>query len=454
VNGVPNFVRNIGFAMTDGKTKIAYLSNGYGNKSRCLFSSFSAADFSANISLFSKDKSLSLVEETIANNIRLKNPQSKGDLIYIAADTAEAALRGADIVILDYEALTAEMVARSFTLCERYGIAPYRGENAGVIKPIAAAALITEIFEIAEKIKNRAPGAVVVNISTPMAAVISAAAEVFPEMRIIGKADETESLSELIAYLVKNAFGTAKVRRRDIKFTISGIPSFCFAKNAAYDGNDIMPLLVNAAEQNFKNGIMLSGGETSKARFDFLLRYGIVPAVSDSVLADFLPDWYADMGLAKTTATDITEDRKNFIAATKPLKNGSAVLPVGYFTDTALIIKALCGGGNFITDTSAVNHGQIENLPDGAVVKTQCLISRNCVGPIAAGTLPKETAALCLRHITNDQTLVTAAKMRDLDIVFNAFINEPRMNLTLTKASEVFRKLLEIAGSRLSYYAV
>jgi alpha-galactosidase len=440
--------------MTDGKTKIAYLSNGYGNRSRCLFSSLSAADISANISLFSKDKSLSLIEETIANNIRIKNPQSKGDLIYIAADGADAALRGADIVILDYEPLPYDISARLFAVSKEYGIAPYRGENAGVTKAISAAAVIPEIFEIAEKIKNRAPNAVVVNISTPMAAVISAAAEVFPEMRIIGKADETESLSELIAYLVKNAFGVAKVRRRDIKFSVSGIPSFCFAKSAVYDGNDIMPLLVTAAEQNFKNGIKLAGGETSKARFDFLLRYGVVPAVSDSTLADFLPDWYADMGLAKTTADDIYEEHRNFKAAAKPLKNGSAVLPVGYFTDTALIIKALCGGGNFITDTSSINHGQVESLPDGAVVKTQCLISRNCVGPIAAGTLPNEVSALCLRHITNDETLVNAAKNRDLDIVFNAFINEPRMNLTLTKASEVFRKLLEIAGSRLFYYAV
>jgi alpha-galactosidase len=440
--------------MTDGKTKIAYLSNGYGSRSRCLFSSFSAADIAANVSLYTKDKSLSLIEETITKNIRIKNPQCKGDLIYIAADSAEAALRGADIVILDYEALPAETSARCFAVSEKYGIAPYRGENAGVIKAIAAAAIIPEIFEIAEKIKKCAPSAFTVNISTPMAAVMSAAAEVFPEIHIVGKADETESLFELIAYLVKNAFGVAKVKRRDVKFSVSGIPSFCFAKSVSYDGNDIFPLLVNAAEQNFKNGIKLSGGETSKARFDFLLRYGVIPAVSDCVLADFLPGWYADMGLKKTTADDIIDDYNSFKAATKPLKNGSAVLPVGYFTDTALIIKALCGGGNFITDTSTVNHGQVENLPEGAVVKTPCLISRNCIGPIAAGTLPNEVAALCMRHITNDETLVNAAKKRDLDIVFNAFINEPRMNLTLTKASEVFRKLLEISGSRLSYYAI
>jgi alpha-galactosidase len=440
--------------MIDGKTKISYLSNGYGNRSRCLFSSLAAADIAANISLYTKDKSLSLIEEQIANNIRLKNPQCKGDLIYIAADSAEAALRGADIIILDYEALPADILSRCFALSKEYGIAPYRGENAGITKAIAAAALIPEIFEIAEKIKNRAPGAIVVNISTPMAAVMSAAAEVFPKMRIIGKADETESLFELIAYLVKNAFGVPKVKRRDVKFSVFGIPSFCFAKNVSFDGNDIMPLLVNAAEQNFKNGIILQSGETSKARFDFLLRYGVVPAVTDSVLADFLPDWYADMGLYKTTADDIADETRSFRAATKPLKNGNAVLPVGYFTDTALIIKALCGGGNFITDASLINHGQVENLPEKAVVKTNCLISRNCTAPIAAGNLKKDVAALCLRHITNDETLVNAAKMRDLDIVFNAFINEPRMNLTLTKASEVFRKLLEIAGERLSYYAV
>jgi alpha-galactosidase len=440
--------------MTDGKIKIAYIANRYGEKSRCLFSSIAAAAVSANISLFSPDKSLSLTEETIANNIRLKNPDNKSDVIYIAADSAGAALRGADIVILDFSPLTSGAVSKLIEITSEYDINPYFNENGGVISKIAAAALLPQIYHIAAEIKNRAPAAVVLNISSPMSDVLAAAADVFPEIRIIGKTDETESFYELLRYLIKNAYGVQKVSRRDIKCAVAGIPSFSFATGVSYDGNDILPIIKNAAETHFKNGIKLPGGDTSKARFDFFLRYNSLPITSDRVLSDFVPNWYADMNIPKITADETREEAQNFKLASKPLKNGTAVLPVGYFTETALIIKALCGGGNFITDASTINHGQIENLPEEAAVNTNCLISKNCFAPLTSGTLPPETAALCSRHIVNTETLLTAVKNRDLDIVFNAFINDPRMTLTLTNASAVFRKMLETAGAYLSYYAV
>jgi alpha-galactosidase len=440
--------------MTDGKTKIAYLGNRYGTKSRCLFSSIAAAGITANISLYSPDKSLSLIEETIANNIRLKNPDNKSDVIYIAADSIGAALRGADIVILDLAALPERELSKCTEITREYGLNPYTGDNAGVISKIAAAVLIPQIYKIAAEIKDRAPQAIVINISSPMSAVVKTTADVFPEMRIIGKSDETESFYELSRLLIKNAFGVPKVSRRDIKCSVAGIPSFYFAVSATYDGNDILPVIKNAAENHFKNGLRLSGGDTSKARFDFFLRYNSLPVVSDRVLCDFVPNWYADMDIKKITSDEIREEAVYYRQSTKPLRTGAAVLPVGYFTETALIIKALCGGGNFITDATAINHGQIENLAENAAVNTNCLFSKNCFAPLASGLLPTETASLCAGHIVNTETLLTAAKMRDLDIVFNAFINDPRMTLTLTKASAVFRKLLETAGAYLSYYAV
>jgi alpha-galactosidase len=440
--------------MTDGKTKIAYIGNRYGGKSRCLFSSIAAAGISANISLFSPDKSLSLIEETIANNIRRINPDNKSDVVYIAADRAGAALRGADIIVLDFSVLPEATTAKCIEITREYGLSPYTSENGGVISKIAAAVLIPEIIKIAAEIKNRAPNAVVINISSPMSAVLSAAADVFPKMRIIGKTDETESFYELTRLLIKNAFGVAKVSRRDIKCSFAGIPSFYFAVSAAYDGNNILPIIKNAAENHFKNGIRLSGGDTSKARFDFFLRYNSLPVVSDRVLSDFVPNWYADMDIQKITADEIREEAAYYRQSTKPLRSGAAVLPVGFFTETALIIKALCGGGNYITDASAINHGQIENLPEHSAVTTNCLFTKNCFAPLASGLLPPETAALAMRHIVNTETLISAAKMRDLDIVFNAFINDPRMTLTLTNASAVFRKMLETAGAYLSYYAV
>jgi alpha-galactosidase len=207
-----------------------------------------------------------------------------------------------------------------------------------------------------------------------------------------------------------------------------------------------MPIIKNYAERHFKNANHQT--EKNSPKFDFFLRYGVLPAVSDSSLADFLPDWYKTYGVKKITPADPLDDYKRFNALTKTLRSGSSVLPVGNFTETASQIKALLGKGNIISDV-ALCVSQCDNI---SVKKTNALISEKSVKSLESEKLPPEVAVIALRHSVNYTILINALKQRDLDIAFNAFLNEPQVNLPIDKASKCFTELLTVARNKLIYY--
>ena len=98
------------------------------------------------------------------------------------------------------------------------------------------------------------------------------------------------------------------------------------------------------------------------------------------------------------------------------------------------------------------NTGQVENLPIGAIVHTNALISKNSVKPVAAGSLSDEIFGLTIRHIVNQSTIVKSVKERDLDIAFNAFLNDPLMTAELNDATELYKEMLSAVRTHLLYY--
>ena len=110
------------------------------------------------------------------------------------------------------------------------------------------------------------------------------------------------------------------------------------------------------------------------------------------------------------------------------------------------------GLGNLITNVCMRNRGQVENLPEGAIVHTNALISKNSVKPVAAGRLNDEIYGLTIRHVVNQNTIVKAVKERDLDIAFNAFLNDPLMSADLNEAAELYKEMLSAVRMHLLYY--
>ncbi len=451
----------------DKRTTIAYIGGGSVNYGWKLFSELACEEIYATIQLYDTDKQLALANEVIGNKLR-ENPDCKSDIIYLAVDTPEDALKNADIVILSFTQGSMEEFVTEMHLPETYGIYQSTGEHTGPSGVIKALKTLPVYIKYTELIKKICPEAWVINMSNPMSVCMKMMYDVFPDIKLFGSTNELYPTIDLLVNICEKEFGVQQIRRRDIKFNLIGISGFCWFDDVTYDGNDVMPVFRSYAEKYYNTGYEIKPNEykvnpfasANKIKFDLFLRYGCIPAISDRIIADFCPTWYlkspktiANWKFSQTTVNYLKRLRLDKISRVKSLMNGSEQLRIGGgTTDCALQIRALMGLGNLITNVCMKNTGQVENLPMGAVVHTNALISKNSVKPVAAGRLTDEIYGLTIRHVINQDTIVRSVKERDLDIAFNAFLNDPLMSADLNDATELYKEMLSAVRTHLLYY--
>lgn len=451
----------------DKRTTIAYIGGGSFNFGWKLFSELAAEEIYATVQLYDTDKQLSLSNEVIGNKLR-ENPECKSDIIYLAVDTPEDALKNADIVILSFTQGSLDEMVTELHLPETYGIYQATGGQTGPSGVIKSLKTLPVYIRYTEMIKEICPDAWVINLTEPMAECMLMMYDVFPDIKLFGSTNELYSTLDLLVNICETKFETENLRRRDIKYNLLGIGGFCWFDEVSYNGNDIMPVFREFAEKYYETGYENRPNEyklnpyasANKIKFDLFLRYGCIPAVPDGIAADFCPPWYlksqkniTSWKFSQITVNYLKKLKLDKLSRVKPLMNGEEMLRVGGgATDCALQIRALMGLGNLITNVCMRNRGQIENLPEGAVVHTNALISRNSVRPVAAGRLNDEIYGLTIRHVVNQNTIVKAVKERDLDIAFNAFLNDPLMNADLSDAAELYKEMLSAVRTHLLYY--
>ncbi len=451
----------------DKRTTIAYIGGGSVNFGWQLFSELANEEIYATVQLYDIDKQLSLANEVIGNKLR-ESHDCKSDIIYLAADTPEAALKNADIVILSFSQGTMEEAVTEMHLPETYGIYQSTGEQTGPSGVIKALKTLPVYIKYTELIKKLCPDAWVINLSNPMSACMLMMYRIFPEIKLFGSTNELYPALDLLTNICEKEFGISGIRRRDIKYNLLGISGFSWFDELTYNGEDIMPIFRKYAEKYCDSGYEIKANEyksnpfasANKIKFDLFLRYGAVPAVSDRVAADFCPTWYlkspktiSSWKFSQTTVNYLKKMKLDRITRVKALMNGNEVLSAGCgMTDCSLQIRALLGQGNLITNVCLRNNGQVENLPVGAIVHTNALISKNSVKAVASGSLSEEILGLTIRHVINQDTIVRSVAEKDLDIAFNAFLNDPLMSADLSEATELYKEMLSAVRTHLIYY--
>jgi alpha-galactosidase len=82
-------------------------------------------------------------------------------------------------------------------------------------------------------------------------------------------------------------------------------------------------------------------------------------------------------------------------------------------------------------------------VPQGAVVETNAVFSRDSIKPIVSGELTPEVNNLVMRHVLNQETTLHAALNKDKEMAFRAFVNDPLVALSPEQARELFDRMLE-----------
>jgi len=401
------------------------------------------AQLCGTVRLYDIDHAAARRNEIIGNKISA-HAQAKSRWRYEVSDSLETALPGADFVVISILPGTFEEMRSDVHMPERVGIYQPVGDTVGPGGFMRAMRTIPMYAQIGRAIRDFAPDAWVISYTNPMSLCIRTLYEVFPQIKAFGCCHEVFGTQKLLCAMLREEAGIENAKRQDIYTTVTGINHFTWLTRATYKGMDLMPMYRKFARKYLEQGYTEGHDDNwmnnsfacaQRVKFDLFLNYGAIAAAGDRHLSEFLPPWYnRDPETVKkwkfglTTVDWRVEDLKNRLKRSDDLISGAEEIEIKPSGEEGhLLIKAILGLGDMVSNVNIPNRGQIPNLPMGAVVETNALFGLDRIEPVYAGEMPANILPLVARHVYNQENTLRAAMTCDKTLAFTTFMNDPQM---------------------------
>lgn len=438
--------------------KIGYIGGGSQGWAHTLINDLGqCSDLSGEVALYDVDYDAAANNAEFGNRVMERN-NAVGEWQFEPYREMDAALAGADFVICSIQDPPEETFKHDLDVPLEYGIYQTVGDTVGPGGTIRALRAIPQYREIAATIRDECPDAWVINYTNPMTVCTRALYAEFSDINAIGLCHEVHPFQELFGEIAERYVEAAEdVEREEIDVTVKGINHFTWIDAADWCGHDLYQYLDAELERRkplpgCEPGDM--DGESYwtndfQIAFDLYDQFDVLGAAGDRHLAEFVP-WYLDIDAPEEIqrwGIRLTPSSAR-VSSEDPDKMATHLIDEFEFTESGEeaidIMRALVGIEPFKTHLNHPNDGQISNLPSGAVVETNALLTGKGVTPLCAGDLPPEIHSMVERHVTNQETLIEAGFTGDLDLAFQAFLNEPLVTIKRKDAAELFSRLVEI----------
>ncbi len=414
---------------------------------------------SGTVRLYDIDKEAAKRNKIIGEKISA-HPDAKSHWSFEVSETLEDALTGADFIIISILPATFKEMRSDVHLPERVGIWQPVGDTVGPGGFMRAMRTIPMFVEIGEAIRDFAPNAWVINYTNPMTLCIRTLYEVFPDIKAFGCCHEVFGTQHLLSTMLKDMGIDENVKRQDIYTTVVGINHFTWLTRATWKGIDLFPMYAEFAKK-YAGGYSKGKDENwmnnsfecaHRVKFDLFNRYGAIAAAGDRHLSEFMPQWYTrtpetvrEWLFGLTTVDWRENDLKERLKRSDDLISGAEPVTLkGSGEEGHLLIKALLGLGDLVSNVNIPNRGQIENLPYGAVVETNALFGYDRIEPVHAGKIPENILPLISRHVLNQENTLRAALTCDRKLGLATFLNDPQMGaVSLADGEALFNDMLE-----------
>ena len=412
------------------------------------------------IRLYDIDREAAEHNRVIGNRLTARD-DTAGKWGYSTADSLQQALTGADFVIISILPGTFEEMRSDVHEPEKFGIYQSVGDSVGPGGFLRAMRTIPMFVEIAEAVRRYSPNAWVINYTNPMSVCVRTLYTIFPQIKAFGCCHEVFGTEKLLAAMLRDMRGIGGVDRREIEISVAGVNHFTWITRASWRGTDLFPLYREFAEKYYETGFSEAADSNwmndsfacaHRVKFDLFLRHGLIAAAGDRHLAEFLPPWYylrdpetvRGWMFGLTTVDWRVEDLYRRLARSRRLLSGEEqfdLKPSG--EEGILLIKALLGLEDQISNVNLPNRGQVANLPFGTVVETNALFARDSIAPVFSGSLPADVLGLVMRHAVNQTGTVEAGLRKDRDFAFRVFQNDPLVAISVSDAKKLFGRMVE-----------
>ena len=426
------------------KLKCCYIGGGSRNWAWVFIKDLAfETEMAGTIHLYDTDADAARANETIGN--RVMDARNRGRWRFIAEDSPQKALEGSDFVFISILPGDFGEMAVDVHVPERYGIYQSVGDTTGPGGINRALRTVPQYQKIAGIIKQWAPDAWVINYTNPMSVCVRTLYETFPGIKAFGCCHEVFGTQNLLGKVLEWAGKADKgeVKRDDIIINVLGVNHFTWIDRASWKHIDLFPLYRRFVDTFAESGYSEDGEKhwlnssfkcAHRVKMDLFRHFGVIAAAGDRHLAEFCPPaWYLkDPETVRLWCFGLTpvswriDSREKLKKKSAEYRNGTEELVPERSDEEGLRqMRALLGLGNLTTNVNLPNRGQMPGFPEGAVVETNAVFSRDSVRPVIAGRLPYPLEPLVLGHVKNQEGIVRAAVERDLDKAFMVFLNDP-----------------------------
>ena len=416
-------------------------------------------------------------EDAVTNAVignALMEKHNPGRWQFHANPSLADALTGSDFVLVSILPGDFEEMAVDVHLPEKYGIYQSVGDTAGAGGLIRAMRTIPQFRAIARAVQKHAPDAWVINYTNPMTICTQTLYKEFPKIKAFGCCHEVFNTQKLLAAVLEEAGAAPRgsIERKDITVGVLGINHFTWLDKASWKGADIFPYYQKFVEQYAETGYRAAEDTASdsapgadeiekrsmfeseeRVKMDLFRRYGLIAAAGDRHLAEFCPhSWYLatpetvkKWGFTLTPVSWRIKNREKLIRQAASYRDGTQTLVPRESGEEGLkIIKALSGLGNMVTNVNLPNHGQMPDLPAGAVVETNASFSCDTIQPLVTQGLPSDIRALVMPHVLAQEGIIEAVFEDDREKAFRVFSHDSAVQrLPLEDARVLFNQMCE-----------
>ena len=356
----------------------------------------------------------------------------------------QEALEGADAVVVTITTGGLKAMRHDLEIPEKYNVYQMVGDTVGPGGLSRSLRNVPVFLDLARAMEKHCPDGWMLNCSNPLSALT----------RVVDREASVKAIGVChgVPNVAKNFAQFFGVDVAECAYVNSGIDHCAWFTDFVIDGE---PAIDRMNAMGVEKWLALSPEEAeadetfgvlSRLRngIRFGLDLGVLPAIGDRHLFEFLPGYLNDreqmvqLGLEQTTADNREQGKVDALAGLeKLLSEGEDLTVPGSSDDVAGWIAALYGGPVIEDNLNAPNIGQVPQLPEGAIVETRGVLDQAGFHPLAS-PLSEGLESIVRPHALREELTVDAALEGDFEKALAAMKSDP-----LLPSPEVARPLLE-----------
>ncbi|MCS7067750.1 MAG: alpha-glucosidase/alpha-galactosidase [Meiothermus sp.] len=338
-----------------------------------------------------------------------------------------------------------------FEIPKKYGLRQTIADTLGIGGIMRAVRTIPVLLEMSRDMERLCPEVLHLNYVNPMAMIMWALQKASP-IRSIG-------LCHSVQHTAGEICRDIGVPVEEVNYLVAGINHMAYFLRLEHQGQDLYPRLRTFAESG--QTPYRDHGEVQlpdRVRYEMFKRLGYFVTESSEHHAEYLPyfikrdrpdlierygiplDEYVRRCEAQIAGWET--QRQELLSERAPLEVRRSV---EYGSG---IIHSLETGQPRVVYGNVLNHGLIDNLPQGCCVEVPCLVDKNGIQPTKIGVLPPQLAALMRTNINVQELTVEAILTGKREHLYHAAMLDPHTaaELDLEQIWKLVDELLEAHG--------